>query len=138
MATTSVFPGQMAATWASWMKAGEIAMTAPLVIAMRLNGMAIAGTNPTSADRRETRRMGQEKLDAWWEGALRSSAVIARANMEFARLAAQAMLTGAAMPLAAFAQLGAAVPSRVGAAVVGPVHSRVRRNHRRLAGAKRR
>ena len=137
MATRSSVPGQMVA-WASWMKAGEIAMTAPLVMAMRLNRMAMAGANPKAADRRETRRMGQEKLDAWWEGALRTTAVLTRANLEFARLAAQAMTAGATLPLAAFAQFGAAVPTRVGSAVVGPVHSRVRRNHRRLASAKRR
>jgi hypothetical protein len=138
MATTNGVPGQMAASWASWMKAGEIALTAPLVIAMRLNRMAIAGGDPKAADRRENLRMGQEKVDAWWEGALRTSAVITRANIAFARLAAQTMTAGATLPLAAFAQLGAAVPTRVGAAVVGPVHSRVRRNHRRLASAKRR
>lgn len=138
MTTTSGFPGQMAASWASWMKAGEIAMTAPLVITLRLGRMAMAGANPKAADRRETLRMGQEKVDAWWEGALRSSAVMMRANMEFARLATHTMTAGAALPLAALAQLSAGVPSRVGAAVVGPVHSRVRRNHRRLAAAKRR
>jgi hypothetical protein len=138
MATTGGLAGQMTASWASWMKAGEIAMAAPFVMAMRLTQMATAGANPKAADRRETRRMGQEKLDAWWDGVLGSSSVITKANLDFARLTAQAMTAGAALPLAAFAQLGAAVPSQVGAAVVGPVHSRVRRNHRRLASAKRR
>ena len=120
------------------MKSWEIGMTAPFVIAMRLSQMAMAGANPKAADRRENRRMGQEKLDAWWDGALRSASVITKANLEFARLAGQAMTSGAAWPLAAFAQVGAAVPSQVCAAVVGPVHTRVRNNQRRLASAKRR
>ena len=128
----------MDTSWMSWMKSWEIAMTAPFVIAMRLSQMAMAGGNPKAADRRENRRMGQEKLDAWWDGALRSSSVITKANLEFARLAGQAMTSGAAWPLAAFAQVGAAVPSQVCAAVVGPVHTRVRNNQRRLASAKRR
>ena len=94
----------------SWMKTWEIGMAAPFVMAMRLSQMAVAGANPKAADRRETRRMGQEKLDAWWEGALRSSSVITRTNLEFARLAGQAMTAGAAWPLAAFAQLGGRRP----------------------------
>jgi hypothetical protein len=138
MTTTGGLPGQMAASWASWMKDGEIAMAAPFVMAMRLTQMAMAGANPKAADRREIRPMGQEKLDAWWEGVLGSSSVITQATIASARLGAQAMAAGAALPFVAFAQLGAAVPSQVGAAVIGPVHSRVRRNQRRLGSAKRR
>jgi len=53
--------------WNNWIKACEIAWSAPQVIAMRTARMAVAGVNPTARDRAENTRMSDEKFEAFNE-----------------------------------------------------------------------
>lgn len=51
--------------WMSlWVKSWEVAWAAPMVVGYRLSRMAWGGWPPSGRDRREYRRMGQEKADA--------------------------------------------------------------------------
>ena len=81
--------------------------------------------------------MGQEKVDVWWDGLMRSAAAITAANLQLAGMVMRAATAGAALPVAALSQMAAAVPAQLSAAAVDPVHSRVRANQRRLATARR-
>jgi len=47
------------------MKAMQMSAAAAQVIAIRSTRMAVAGLNPSAADRREMTRMGAEKVDAF-------------------------------------------------------------------------
>ena len=48
-------------------KATELGVAAPLVVAHRLTRMALAGRTPNIRDRREFTRMGTEKVAAYYE-----------------------------------------------------------------------
>jgi hypothetical protein len=48
-------------------KAVELSLAAPQVIAHRTARMMAAGANPSARDRREFQRMGTEKVFAFWE-----------------------------------------------------------------------
>ena len=48
-------------------KAVELSIAAPQVIAHRTARMLAAGANPDARDRREFQRMGTEKVFAFWE-----------------------------------------------------------------------
>ncbi|HEV7685155.1 MAG TPA: hypothetical protein VGQ80_01220, partial [Acidimicrobiia bacterium] len=70
----------------SWMKLGQLAAVAPMVIGYRLAGMALAGPEPSARDRREVNRMGQEKVEAWYEAAQAAGMRLLQANMAMATL----------------------------------------------------
>lgn len=133
MTAKAGFPAGTATSWGSWLKAWEIAVAAPMVIGMRTARMVMAGPNPKARDRREVRRMGQEKVDVWWDGLMGSAAVITATNLQLAGM----MMRAATAGVAPLSQMAAAVPAQLCAAVLDPVHSRVRANQRRLATARR-
>lgn len=54
--------------WQTWFKTWEMAVAAPMVIALRSQQMMLAGHKPSAKDRREMVRMGQEKTEALTEG----------------------------------------------------------------------
>lgn len=76
------------------MKAAELAIAAPQVIARRLTQMAVAGANPTARDQREFKQMGAEKVVAFSEAAMAMGASALRSQQAFAT----AMLRNAWMP----------------------------------------
>jgi hypothetical protein len=69
-------------------KAAELAIAAPQVVAIRTARMLAAGANPSVADRAEFSRMGTEKVQAFGESMYAMGTQIARSNLEFARSAA--------------------------------------------------
>jgi hypothetical protein len=80
-------PHAMPAASPAWfqnnLKAFEIAMASPVVIAHRLSRMASAGTQPSVRDQREFTRMGQEKMEAAWESWAAMSAHAWRAQLDW-------------------------------------------------------
>lgn len=119
------------------MKLWEVGVTAPMVIGYRLMGMAPPGTPPSARQRRELTRMGQEKIDAWYEGALAGGQRIFEANLALTGVFWSQVWGGALSPAAftaAFARLGPQLLTDS----LRPVHRRVVANNRRLSGARRR
>jgi hypothetical protein len=96
----------------SWMKIWQLATVAPMVIGYRLAGMALAGPEPSARDRREFNRMGQEKVDAWYEAAQAAGMRLFQANMAMAALGSDLL-----------------------ADTLAPYHRRVLANNRRLRRA---
>ena len=140
----------------SMVKATELAIAAPQVIAMRAARMLAAGANPGAADRAEFSRMCTEKVQAFWESLFAMGAQTVRTNHEYASRAAlqwwrlwatpwwlAAMRSGAhvmgSLPRAAAlvsapsAGQQKRATSKLVAAGLGPVHRRATRNARRLA-----
>jgi hypothetical protein len=60
---------------ACWIKACEIAWTAPLVIGNRTLRMMAGGWPPNAREQRELRRMTEEKAAAFWEASLAAAKV---------------------------------------------------------------
>ena len=120
-------------SWLTWMKMWEVGATAPMVMGYRLAGMARAGSEPSARDRREVTRMGQEKVDAWYEASLAIGQRLFEANLALAGLLwRQAWGGGALSPAVVtnwFSRLGPGVLT----ASLTPVHRRVVANNRRLA-----
>jgi hypothetical protein len=131
------------------------------VIALRTTRMAVAGANPNASDRREMKKMGAEKMDAFSRagaaiatGAMPLVAGMAgqafRSGMEvFAaatRLAAsrslpqtmqrQRLLTDTLMRHAPSAHHGATAAARLAHRALAPVHSTATANARRLKKAR--
>lgn len=71
----------------SHVKAAELAIAAPQVVAIRTARMLAAGANPNSRDGAEFSRMGTEKVQASWESMFAMARQAARANQEYTRLA---------------------------------------------------
>jgi hypothetical protein len=145
----------------SWLRLAtsyaEMAAASTEVVARRTQRMAIAGSSPSSRDRREFALMGREKIDAGAESARAVGAEVLRLNHRFAMQAWLAMLAastdmlslaGSRTPSQALARqkklastlrraaptaarLSAATASLTGAALK-PVHSRATRNAVRL------
>ena len=51
----------------SLVRAAELSVAAPAVMALRTARMLAAGASPGARDRRELQRMGTEKVEAYWE-----------------------------------------------------------------------
>ena len=145
----------------SWLKlatsCAEMAAASTEVVARRAQRMAMAGSSPSSRDRREFALMGQEKVDAGAESARAVGAELLRLNHRFAMRAWLTMLAAStdmlslsgsrttsqmvarqkklastiarAAPTAA--RVSAATAALAGAALK-PVHSRATRNAARL------
>ncbi len=114
-------------------KAAELGLAAPQVVAHRVNRMAMAGAFPTVRDRREFRRMGTEKMAAFTESWNAMAMEGIRANLA---------LTASFWRSVWFPWLGAKplAPRRLRNAALGvldkgisPVHRRAVANARRLA-----
>jgi hypothetical protein len=72
----------------SIVKAAELALVAPQVVAIRTARMLAAGAFPGAADRAEFSKMGTEKVQAFWESMFAMGAQVVRTNQEYARTAA--------------------------------------------------
>lgn len=118
--------------WAAWMKMREICVTAPPVIGYRLAGMAQAGSQPKARDRREVTRMGQEKLDAWYEVTLATGQRFFEANMALMGLFWRQVWGGAFSPATLTAKMAEFGPGLLTDSLT-PVHRRVVANQRRLS-----
>jgi hypothetical protein len=69
------------------LKAAELAIAAPQVIALRSARMLSAGTVPAARDRRELARMSAEKVQAFSESMTAMAAQISRNNQEWSLFA---------------------------------------------------
>jgi hypothetical protein len=121
-----------APTWAAWMKMGEICATAPMVIGYRLAGMALAGSQPKARDRREASRMGQEKLDAWYEATLATGQRLFEANLALTGMFWRHVWGGAVAPVTLTSRM-AGLGQGLLTDSLTPVHRRVVANQRRLS-----
>lgn len=147
--------------WDSALKAWEIAVAAPQVIAHRTARMTTAGPFPTARDRREFTRMGQEKVEAFGKSFIAMAMEMQRTQQELALLATRqwwdawtaglSMASGSPAKImaiqsslmrgltagAAGEQFAASV-SRVVEKGLAPVHRTATRNAKRLRGRKKR
>jgi len=124
-----------ASSWGTWMKLWEVSATAPMVIGHRLAGMAPPGSTPTARQRRESTRMGQEKVEAWSEATLATGQRLFQANLAMTALFWRQVWTGAFTPAAFTATLTRLGPRLLGDSLA-PVHRRVVANNRRLSKAR--
>jgi hypothetical protein len=106
-------------------KAAELAIAVPQVVAHRLTRMALAGAKPSARDQREFRRMGQEKVHAFWQ----SWFAMGWAFVSSWQRAWLAMLQGARVPM--FAALPAL--DVLAGKGLAPIHRHATANARRLA-----
>ena len=119
---------------ASWMKMWQLATVAPMVIGYRLTGMALAGAKPTARDRREVARMGQEKVDAWYEAVQATGVRLLEANLALTTLVLR-QAWGAAPAPSGLADSVTRLTSDLLADTLAPYHRRVLANGRRLSRA---
>lgn len=140
-------PGTAAA-----LKAAQLAVAAPQVIAMRTARMLAAGAAPNARDRREFTRMGSEKVQAYWESMTATALQMQKANQELAFLAVRQFWSAWTNPAwrypfgggpavaAALRTLrsGTTQMSNVFDKGLAPVHRRATGNVRRLRSTKRR
>ena len=126
-----MMPSPLAAPYAVWMKMWEVGVTAPLVISYRLAGMGPAGSPSSARHQREVALMGQEKLEAWYEGSLAAGMRMLEVNTALAGQFWRQAWGGASSPALTtkLAELGTALMGDS----LNPVHRRVVANHRRLS-----
>jgi hypothetical protein len=122
----------LSSSWTTWMKMWEVGATAPIVIGYRLAGMARAGSEPSTRDQREFTRMGQEKVDAWYEGSLAMGQRLFEANLALTGLFWRQVWGGALSPGVFTAPLARLGPGLLTDSL-SPVHRRVVANNRRLS-----
>jgi len=108
-------------------KAAELSIAAPQVVALRAARMLAAGVNPSARDRREFERMGTEKVLAFWESMNAMGLELAKAQRQYALLAMRQWWSPWLSPWSA-----AAGATRVLEKGLGPVHRRASANARRL------
>src|ERR1700704_5071199 len=116
----------------SLLKAAELAIAAPQVVAIRTARMLAAGANPNSRDRAEFSRMGTEKVQAFWESMFAMAQQAARANQEYTR---QAVLQSWGVWTKPWWLLAYRPASQAIASVAQSVASGSARMHRQRAGA---
>ena len=134
----------------SIVKATELAIAAPQVVAIRTARMLAAGAHPGAADRAELSRMYTEKVQAFWESMFAMGAQVVRTNQDCARTAALQWWRLWTTPLHASLPRAAGVVtgttprrrqramSRLAEAALTPVHKRATANARRLGRSKKR
>ena len=139
----------------------ELAIAAPQVVATRGARMLAAGSTPGKADLAEFSNMWTEKGAAFWESLFAMSTQMAKANQEYARMAAiqwwrlctTPWWFGLVRPTVGFAASLPRIPTllpvpsstqrnravvRLVDAALGPVHKRATANARRLARTRKR
>lgn len=119
-------------SWAAGMKMWEVAATAPLVIGLRLAGMAQASSPPSARDRREVTRMGQEKVEAWYEATMATNQRLLATNLALTGLVWRQLWSGAFSPAGLSTRIVGLGPELLTASLT-PVHRRVVANNRRLS-----
>ncbi len=132
----------------SLIKAAELSIAAPQVIAMRTARMMAAGHTPGARDRSEFSRMGAEKLEAFTEAWMAMAAQTFKASQHFGQQ--WGLLAMRPWWLASAADYGKLFGARATTAraqrlalgafeqAMAPVHKRATANARRLARAKKR
>jgi hypothetical protein len=108
-------------------KAAELSIAAPQVVALRAARMLAAGANPSARDRREFERMGTEKVLAFWESMNAMGLEMAKAQQQYALQAMRHWWSPWLSPWSA-----AASATRILEKGLGPVHRRASANARRL------
>ena len=119
-------------SWTAWMKMWEVSAVAPIVIGYRLAGMARGGSQPNACDRREYTRMGEEKVDAWYEATLATGQRFFEANLALTGLLWRQVWGGAFSPAVFTSGLARLGPGLLMESLT-PVHRRVVANNRRLS-----
>ena len=109
------------------MKAAELSIAAPQVVAIRTARMLAAGVNPNARDRREFERMGTEKVLAFWESMHAMGLEMVKAQQQFALRAMFQWWSPWVNPRSA-----AASAAKILEKGMGPVHRRASANARRL------
>ncbi len=112
-------------------KAAELAVAAPQVVAYRIARMALAGTCSTARDRREFRQMGVEKMAAFAESWNAMAIETVRASYVLAASFWWTWLTGKRFPPTG-RQLRNATLGVLGKGI-DPIHRRAVANAKRLA-----
>ena len=112
----------------SALRLAELSVLAPQVVAMRAARMAL-GT-----DTEGLRRMGNEKVQAYWESMNAMGMQMVRAQQEYAVLAMKQWMTAWTVP---WTQLARPMEKVIEQGMI-PVGRRVRGNVKRLGGVKRR
>jgi len=112
-------------------KATELAVAVPQVVAHRVTRMALAGAPPTARDQREFRQMGTEKMAAFTESWNAMATQAFRANYVLATSFWRSWLSGRPSPFSG-SQLHSAALGVLGKGL-GPVHRRAVANAKRLA-----
>jgi len=108
-------------------KAAELSLAVPQVVAMRTARMLAAGANPNSRDRREFKRMGTEKVLAFWESMQAMGLEAAKAQQRYELFALSHWWSPWVSPWSM-----AASATKVLEKGLGPVHKRASANARRL------
>jgi hypothetical protein len=120
-------------------KAAQLSVAVPQVVAHRVTRMAIAGTPVSARDRKEFKRMVDEKKAAFTEAAVAMAEQTVRANQALAlsmlRSFGLPSLRRGPSPVALAAQLQGAGLG-VLAKGIAPVHRKAVANAKRLAKAK--
>ena len=111
----------------SLVKAAELSVVAPQVVAIRTARMLAAGVSPGARDRRELERMGTEKVVAFWESMNAMALEMAKAQQQYALVAMRQWWSPWLSPWSA-----AASAAKVLDKGLGPVHKRAKANARRL------
>ena len=111
----------------SLVKAAELSIAAPQVVALRAARMLAAGVNPSAGDRRELQRMGTETVFAFWESMNALGLEMAKAQQQYALMAMRRWWSPWVSPWSA-----AASATRVLEKGLGPVHRRASAKVRRL------
>jgi len=111
-------------------KATELAIAVPQVVAHRVTRMALAGSSPTARDRREFRKMGVEKMSAFAESWNAMATQAFRANYALATSFWRSWLSGKPTQFGG-SQLHDAALGVLGKGI-GPVHRRAVANAKRL------
>ncbi|MGZ5234463.1 MAG: polyhydroxyalkanoate granule-associated phasin, partial [Burkholderiales bacterium] len=76
----------------SLLKAAELAIAAPQVVAIRTARMLAAGPNPNARDRAEFSKMGTEKVQAFWESMFAMGRQVAKTNQEYTSQAVRQLM----------------------------------------------
>ncbi|MEO8133297.1 MAG: polyhydroxyalkanoate granule-associated phasin [Betaproteobacteria bacterium] len=120
-------------------KAVELAVAVPLVVAHRLTRMALSGHEPSARDRREFERMVHEKSAAFRESWQAMAAQAALANQALAASFVRSLLSAARgkkpSAAASAAQLRKAALGVLGKGLA-PVHRKAVANAKRLSRTK--
>ena len=121
-------------------KAAELAIAAPQVVALRTARMLAAGANPGAADRAELTQMSTEKVQAFWESMFAMGTQIVRTQQEYATTAALQWWRLWTNPswLVPTSRKRQSEMSKLVDAALTPVHKRATANARRLGRIKKR
>jgi hypothetical protein len=113
----------------------QLALAAPVVIALRMTRMALAGASPAASDRKEMNRMGAEKIaafaESWNTTAMRMTRAYMNLGFDVMRLAWSPWYRSGGSVNAAVARFGDAATTSIQGSLA-PLRRRAVANSRRL------